>query len=65
MSQTFEREVIDRLARIEEGVAGLYDTKKDHEERLRAVEKENRLQRGAFVILTAVLGWLGVHVPLH
>lgn len=65
MITDFEQEVIERLTRIEEGVAGLYSSKADHETRLRSVETKTTLVSGALAIVAPVLGWLGVHITLH
>jgi len=61
----FRQDVIERLSRIEEGVAGLYTNKTDHETRIRSLESKSTLLSGALALVAPVLGWIGYHVTLH
>ena len=66
MSQIeFEKAVITQLARIETLLANQIESNKDHEKRIRAVESECKLYRGAWAVAAAIFGWLGFHVVLH
>lgn len=63
--QQFEREVLDRLTKLETILTSYVESNKDHESRLRKVETECWLQRGALAVFAVVMGWLGYHVTLH
>jgi len=66
MSQIeFEKTVIRQLAKIETLLENQIESNEDHEKRLRKIEMECWLNRGAHLVIAAVLGWLGVHVNLH
>ena len=57
----FEKDVIERLTRIEGHTALLAD----HETRIRRVETKQSVLTGALTLMTPVLGWLGLHITLH
>ena len=61
----FEREVIDRLARIETRLDGLVDTSKDHSDRLETLEALRvRLLSWSTVVATVVSGGATYVLPL-
>lgn len=57
----FEKDVIERLTRIEGHTALLTD----HETRIRRVETKQSVLTGALTLMAPVLGWLGLHITLH
>ena len=66
MSQVeFEKLVLTSLAEIKILLANQIESNKDHEKRIRAVESECKLYRGAWAVAAAIFGWLGFHVVLH
>lgn len=60
--QTFEDDVIDRLARIEEHTAQTAAAMADHETRIRTVEKRQWLFAGGTGLLSALLMKLGLGI---
>lgn len=61
-----QREVVDRLARIETKLDSLIDVKKDHEDRLRKVEsKTGKWAGSAFVLWPVVVAILQTVVKDH
>jgi hypothetical protein len=61
---TFEEEVIDRLARIETTVASMPPRLQDQETRIRNLEKRQWMLSGAAAVLGATLSKFGIHIPL-
>lgn len=61
----FEKTIIKQLARIETLLENQIESNKDHERRLRKIEVECWLTRGAYTVMAAILAWLGYHVNLH
>jgi hypothetical protein len=61
----FQSDVIERLARIETHLESSVEHRKDHEDRLRSVETRQRYLNGATAVLTAVLAFLGYHIPFR
>jgi hypothetical protein len=59
-ADTFEEEVIDRLARIEVTLESL----PDQETRIRNLEKRQWMLSGAAAVLGATLSKFGIHIPL-
>jgi hypothetical protein len=62
-TKSFEAEVLERLARIEEHTAAGTDRLDDHENRLRTSERRQWLLAGAAVALGPILSKLGIHLP--
>jgi hypothetical protein len=60
---SFEDDVIDRLARIETHLENTISRSKDHETRLRTLERRQWLLAGAAACLAPVLAKLGFHIP--
>lgn len=59
----FQRDVVQRLARIETHVEGLSAHKTDTETRIRTLEKRQWLIGGAAIVLGPLLTKLGLHLP--
>ncbi len=55
-----QREDVERLVRIEEGIVALLARGTDHEKRLRAVEKKMWWQTGAAAVISAVAVKIGL-----
>jgi hypothetical protein len=59
----FQADVIARLARIETHGEAAAEFVRDHETRLRVVERRQWLFAGAAMALQPVLAKLGIHLP--
>jgi hypothetical protein len=59
----YEQDVIDRLARIEERIDAFTASKIDHEDRLRTLEKRQWFLSGVAIVVGALLGKVGLHIP--
>jgi len=60
---SFETDVIDRLARIEEHVTSVKARADDHETRLRSIEIKQWALAGVTLVFSPVLAKLGLHFP--
>jgi hypothetical protein len=54
------REDVERLVRIEEGVNALLGRSKDHERRMRRLEREQWAHRGGLAVVAFVAAKLGL-----
>jgi hypothetical protein len=63
-ADTFEEEVIDRLARIETTLESMTPRLLDQETRIRSLEKRQWILSGAAAVLGATLSKFGIHLPL-
>jgi len=64
ISHAYREEVLQRLARIEENSASAAARNKDHEDRLRGLERKQWLFTGIAASLSAYLTKFGIHFPL-
>jgi len=64
ISREYREEVLQRLARIEENSASAAARNKDHEDRLRGLERKQWLFTGIAASLSAYLTKFGIHFPL-